>query len=119
MMLQEYTLYSPLRLINCLPKPLQLQVIFRNKTTANKELKSQNEYEIHSHTRGEEIKLKVSLPGCFWSHEVSIADNIEREIGLTVKDAEGIPLTISAMITKHEVSQAIEIAFYCAAYVVN
>lgn len=36
MFLQSYAIYSPLKMINCLPKPLQLQIIFHNKTTAHK-----------------------------------------------------------------------------------
>jgi Ni,Fe-hydrogenase maturation factor len=63
--------------------------------------------------------MKVSLPGCFWSHEVSIAQNIEKEIDLTVKDGKGIELTIKALVTKDHGSHTIEIAFFCQAYVIN
>lgn len=39
MLVSYYSVYSPLKLINCMPKPVQLQVIYKNKTTANRELK--------------------------------------------------------------------------------
>lgn len=119
MILQNYKLHSPLKLVNCLPKSLQLQVLFHNKTTANKELKSQQEYEIHSHAKGEEIRMKISLPNCFWSHEVSIAQNIEKEVDMTLKDALGSELVIRALVTKDEDSHAIAIAFFCQAYIIN
>jgi len=119
MFLQSYYLYSPLKLINCLPKPLQLQIVFQNKTTANKELKSQHEYEIHSHAKGEEVRMKVSLPNCFWSHEVSVGQNVEKEVDLTLRDTTNHELIIRALVTKDEDSHTIAIAFFCQAYIIN
>jgi hypothetical protein len=63
--------------------------------------------------------MKISLPGCFWSHEISIVQSIEKEVELTVKDSLGVELTIKALVTKDIDSHTIEISFYCQAYVIN
>lgn len=63
--------------------------------------------------------MKVSLPNCFWSHEVSVAQNVEKEVELMLKDTLNNELVVKALVTRDEDSHTIQIAFFCQAYIIN
>ena len=66
------TVVAPIKLINNMPYSMLYQVIINSETKTTKSLESMQQYEIFRHKRGEEIALKINLPGFYWSHAISL-----------------------------------------------
>lgn len=97
---RKYYVGAPMRVFNCLPKPILVQMYpdEAKGAVSAKPIKSQSEYEYYRYGRPKTLEVKVSVPGYMWSMPISIEKNLNKQVDIVLKDRLQTPAVIQASI---------------------